>query len=443
MARLSRRTQSANPSPEDILEHLQLLLKSDAFRGARRHRRFLRYLVDHMLKDTDDHLKETTLALDVFDRSPANFDSNRDTIVRVEARRLRDRLERYYKAEGATALIELQLPVGSYALRATRRVGRIVNNPKSAGELIERGAYLIRVGDAPSLRKALQRFEEAVALDDKNAMAFLGIARAKLALVSDTYEPPLPGVNHARTALQRSLEIEPDNPEALVLLGSVLHRYDHDWPAALKAFRRAARIAPELPFVHTGLGFHLMCAGALSDAEGELEVARRLDPYYLNSRMHMSLLRIAQRNWHQAEQELEAILDLSPQNLPARATQAAVLLYAGRSADALVRYKAIDKEVADHPIGLVGCAQALALLGRIEEAKRLRDELDARFVGRYISPYQRALIDIRLGALDAALRWLERAASERDGNFIFMSNEPAFEPLADRPAFQVLAQRVQ
>ncbi len=443
MVRLSRRTQSANPSPEDIQEHLQLLLKSDAFRGARRHQRFLRYLVDHMLKDTAGHLKETTLALDVFDRSPADYDPNRDTIVRVEARRLRDRLERYYKAEGATAMIELQLPVGSYALRATRRVGRIVNNPKSAGELVERGAYLIRVGDAPSLRKALERFEEAVALDDKNAMAFLGIARAKLTLVSDTYEPPLPSVNHARAALQRSLKIEGDNPEALVLLGSVLHRYDHDWPAGLKAFRRAARIAPGLPFVHTGLGFHLMCAGALSDAEGELEIARRLDPYYLNSRMHMSLLRIAQRNWHQAEQELEAILDLSPQNLPARATLAAVLLYAGRADEALVSYKVIDKEVADHPIGLVGCAQALALLGRIDEAQRLRHELDSRFVGRYISPYQRALIDIRLGELDAALHWLKRAAVERDGNFIFARNEPAFEPLANRPAFQVLAQRVQ
>jgi tetratricopeptide (TPR) repeat protein len=443
MVRLSRRTPSANPSPEDILEHLQVLLKSDAFRGARRHRRLLRYLVDHMLKDTNDHLKETTLALDVFDRSPADFDSNHDTIVRVEARRLRDRLERYYKGDGATATIELRLPIGSYALRATRRVGRIVNNPKSAGELIERGAYLIRVGDAQSLRKALQRFEEAVVLEGKNAMAFLGVARAKLALVSDTYDPPLPGVMHARTALQRSLEIEADNPEALVLLGSVLHRYDHDWPAGLKAFRRAARIAPELPFVHTGLGFHLMCAGALSDAEGELEIARRLDPYYLNSRMHMSLLRIAQRNWYQAEQELEAILDLSPQNLPARATQAAVLLYAGRADEALVRYEAIDKEVADHPIGLVGCAQALALLGRIGEAQRLRDELDSRFVARYISPYQRALIDIRLGDLDSALRWLQRAAAERDGNFIFTGNEPAFETLASRPAFQVLAQRVR
>ena len=108
--------------PSSLLQsELRRIVASAAFQTSPRHRRFLEYLVAHAIKGDGPRLKELTLGIEVFDRRLASFDPQRDTIVRVEARRLRSRLARYYDEEGAESLIEIVLPVGSYAPMVRRR----------------------------------------------------------------------------------------------------------------------------------------------------------------------------------------------------------------------------------------------------------------------------------------------------------------------------------
>lgn len=97
------------------------LAASEPFRRASRHVRFLRHLLDTTLAGEHSRLREIALGIEVFLRNPARFDPRSDTIVRVEARRLRQKLERYYADEGVDARLEFQLPVGGYAIRLRRR----------------------------------------------------------------------------------------------------------------------------------------------------------------------------------------------------------------------------------------------------------------------------------------------------------------------------------
>jgi hypothetical protein len=76
-------------------------------------RRFLEHVVQQSLAGRDDALKEYSLGVDVFDRG-IRFDPREDAIVRVEARRLREKLRRYYRAEGATDLVIISIPIGAY-----------------------------------------------------------------------------------------------------------------------------------------------------------------------------------------------------------------------------------------------------------------------------------------------------------------------------------------
>ena len=76
--------------------------------------RFLRFSVEEMLAGRADELKETTIGLAVFDRPP-DYDPRIDPIVRVEARRLRDKLSRYYEADGRHDTVIIDLPRGGYA----------------------------------------------------------------------------------------------------------------------------------------------------------------------------------------------------------------------------------------------------------------------------------------------------------------------------------------
>ncbi|MBS1828842.1 MAG: hypothetical protein JST93_26300 [Acidobacteria bacterium] len=99
--------------PISIQKELRQILESSAFANAARSRRFLQYVVDRTLEGNAASIKESVLGVDVFDRPP-DFDPKTDTIVRVEAGKLRKRLEEYYQTEGASSGLRIQIPKGAY-----------------------------------------------------------------------------------------------------------------------------------------------------------------------------------------------------------------------------------------------------------------------------------------------------------------------------------------
>lgn len=106
---------------EEIDAQLQRILQSHAFAGAARSRQFLEYCVNRSRNGESGQLKETTIAVEVFLRS-ADYDPKKDPIVRVHARRVRERLQLYYRTVGAEDPILIQLPKGGYVpsiLRST------------------------------------------------------------------------------------------------------------------------------------------------------------------------------------------------------------------------------------------------------------------------------------------------------------------------------------
>lgn len=101
------------PSSDMVREQLERILSSEAFAGAGRHSRVLRYLVERTLEGEGDQLKEYVLGMEVFDRSET-YDPRIDSIVRVEIRRLRARLEDYYHGPGAQDPVVITIPRGGY-----------------------------------------------------------------------------------------------------------------------------------------------------------------------------------------------------------------------------------------------------------------------------------------------------------------------------------------
>src|ERR1017187_7321511 len=98
---------------EDLTQYLERLLRAERFRKSPSLRQLLNYLVRKCAEGSVDDIKESTIAMDVFGRPPS-FDSRLDNIVRVQAHRLRKRLEGYYEAEGAHDVFRITIPKGSY-----------------------------------------------------------------------------------------------------------------------------------------------------------------------------------------------------------------------------------------------------------------------------------------------------------------------------------------
>jgi predicted ATPase len=101
--------------PESIRNQLARILRSEAFSNAPSLVKFLRHVVEHTIEGNTEELKEYSLGVEVFGRGEA-FDPRTDTIVRVQARRLRSKLKGYYDAEGQTDPIVIELPKGHYGV---------------------------------------------------------------------------------------------------------------------------------------------------------------------------------------------------------------------------------------------------------------------------------------------------------------------------------------
>jgi len=100
-----------DPPEAAVRAELERILASDVFSRAQQLRRFLSFIVEHRLAGEKDALKESVLAHELY-RKGTDFDGGVDPVVRVDARRLRDKLREYY--EGRSAPVVISLPKGSY-----------------------------------------------------------------------------------------------------------------------------------------------------------------------------------------------------------------------------------------------------------------------------------------------------------------------------------------
>jgi serine/threonine-protein kinase len=110
---LMKEPDSAVPA-QAILEQLQRIAASATFQQVDRLKHFLEFIVLEATAGRGNQLKEYVIGVQVFDKD-SSFDPRTDPIVRVQARRLRARLARYYQEEGAHDRVQIDLPKGGYA----------------------------------------------------------------------------------------------------------------------------------------------------------------------------------------------------------------------------------------------------------------------------------------------------------------------------------------
>jgi len=111
-------------SPEQRKSALQNLLSYPPIVESPVLHHFLEFLGEKALHGEHEHLKEYAIATQVFKKSK-NFDPRMDPIVRVHARRLREKVEQYYQRPGHADAVQIEFPKGSYLLNFSRRRSRL------------------------------------------------------------------------------------------------------------------------------------------------------------------------------------------------------------------------------------------------------------------------------------------------------------------------------
>jgi hypothetical protein len=227
--------------------------------------RFLRFIVDRTLSGATPLIKEYAIGVEVFEK-PAAFDPRVDSLVRVEARRLRNKLRDYYETTGCRDPIVIDLVEGSYVphFSARGRLGSpqllILDGPQSAataepaaatGEgplresapLIELAGYHAGKLTLHGLLRSRHYIERALQRQpaDPCSCAQAALTYAGLSVFGGV--APARALTRARDLARLAIEGDPALPAAHISAAFVAGLRNMDWRMAESALDRACELS--------------------------------------------------------------------------------------------------------------------------------------------------------------------------------------------------------
>ena len=104
----------------EVREQVERLVGSDLFRHSELQRRLLHYLAEKSLSGEADQLKEYTIAVDALGK-PESYDPRRDSTVRLQSGKLRQKISEYYRTAGQSDPVVVDFPKGHFKLVFSRR----------------------------------------------------------------------------------------------------------------------------------------------------------------------------------------------------------------------------------------------------------------------------------------------------------------------------------
>ncbi len=295
-------------------------------------------------------------------------------------------------------------------------------------------------------RKAVDYFEQAIALDPNYALAYAALA--------DCYILQLPSMPRkerfpkARAAAIKALEIDETLGEAHTALAEV--EVDAwNWSVAERGFKRAIELSPNYPTARHWHAELLSRLGRHDEAIREMKRAQELDPLSLIINAMVGHTLMMARRYDEAIEQFKKTLEMDPNFNLARIWLARAYTYKGMYEEAITeREKRIDGP-GGNPDNRATQIQNFAELKAAYRKsgakgfweKRLEIQKQNQAQGGSDRPFVMAEIYANLGDKDQALEWLEKVIEERGGDG-YIKVDPALDQLRDDPRFQELLRRV-
>lgn len=408
---------------------LERVLTSSTFARASMLRRLLEYVVRETLAGRGARLKEMTLGIAVLQRG-ADFDPRIDTIVRVTAIKLRQRLQDYYRGEGAIDPVMIAMPKGSY--RPTFRLHDdaplpILDDP----EAIFWQAQAIYAQLSPeALSRARRLLTAATARFPHDARLHALLARVAAASTCSYMEcmDPDEGVPLMRWAASRAVALDParTDGELFTRLGDLRRTNKAE---LLGIMRRTLAEAPQEAGLHQWASAILLSAGKPLEALLHMRCAIGLQPGVLSFRTFAAAVLLYAGRSDEAIRHLEDILACDPENYGAS-------YWLSRAHCAVGDFDAAG-DVATRAHAASDTAKSLANLGNVEAFRGNQEAVDGivgeldkrRARNEYVPRSGLVAIHIANGRLDRAALEAKAAAGEGDFRLAWIKGDPLWAPL--------------
>jgi len=323
------------------------------------------------------------------------------------------------------------------------RIARRYTESSEAFKAYARGQYFWNKRTETDLLKAIEYFEEALRMDPNYALAHTGLSLSYLLLPE--YGNYLPNIAYqkAKEAALRALEIDTDLAEARTSLAQIKRRYDMDWGAAEREYKRALELDPNYAMAYHWYGYDMMCMARYDEAIQMIERAHELDPLSLVINRNLGQVYYRSGQYERGKEALQRVFAKNPNFSYLHYHLGNIEFQQGRYAEALVlfqREKDNARGWALHIQPWIG--MAYAKLGRTDEARTILADLISQFQRNHVPPTPVAALYFVLGDIDAGFLWLEKACEGYDSWVRLLKTDTVFDPVREDPRFLEILKKI-
>ena len=322
------------------------------------------------------------------------------------------------------------------------RIRRAPTTDLAAYQLYLKGRHCLLRDNERDISQAIRYFEQALERDPDYALAHAGVARGygELGRVGAGALTPDVAYQKARVAVARALELDNGLAEAHSTLAFLKFMCDFDWVGAEQEFQQALELDPGSADTYDLYAQLCMALERYEEALALQQRASELDPLAQRSDIATTFLR-----WGRYEDALRAAergIEFDSQFARLQATLGWACLKLGMNERGLAALRQAIANSPEETLFKAQLGQALALDGKVEEARAVLRELEELSRRRYVSPLHVAYVYTGLAEPDAAIDLLERAFDERAGGLYGIKGSFLFAPLRGHPRFTALLKRM-
>jgi eukaryotic-like serine/threonine-protein kinase len=290
--------------------------------------------------------------------------------------------------------------------------------------------------------KAIEQFQQAIAIDPGYALAYAGLADSYVLLGWNSYLPPKAAFPKGKAAAQSALQLDPDLAQAHTPMAALLWLYDWQWQEAQTEFKRSLERDPTYATANHWYAEYAMTMGRHAEVMARMKKGQELDPLSLIINVAVGWALYFARQYDEAVEQLRQTVELDP-NYPVTYWILGLLLRkTGRYELAIAEGEKGVKLSGGSPLMRAALAHTLGAAGRKTEALQILDELIELGKQKYVAPYFFAGIYVGLGENDRAIEYLEQSHEEHSHWLIYLHIDPSMDALRDNPRFQDLLRRV-
>jgi tetratricopeptide (TPR) repeat protein len=411
-----------------IVAHLAALLDSTQFKNAPRLCEFLRFIITETLAGRSNQLKEYSIGVEVFGRR-ADFNPRDDSIVRVEAVKLRARLAAYYSTH-TTGSITIHVPKGGYVPEFRDLRQNVPGSSKAGviGDLCAAADLALWRRTLDGVRLARRHLSRVIELEPLDARGHLGLAETCRAALDLDLEHPATIIPTFERELTESLRLSPSSSDAHVLRSNFICATAGVGRLGIDAITRALRLDDCNARAHFWRAAVLSAQGHHVEATAEVREAIRLEPRSALFHAYVGRVLYYGGRYDEAVEKLIEVSGLDPALVVARVWLALALVELGRCEEAIATASAAV-ELADNAVSRCCLTYVLARARYRRDAARSLAVLVQPVRNAYVSPVWVAAICSALNAPRDAIKQLDLAVNERAYAVIWQPVDPRFEGL--------------